>query len=122
MSEFRARIGRIRMKNGGADVRVLNREPINPEGEDWRGKIITNAKTIAEQGTDKAPLVGYLVIGMFEDGTYSTGYRYDWERCPVPRVLIPAWIAEIIRTDMIVEVETHKVFNEMFEWQDGPTG
>jgi hypothetical protein len=35
-SEFGARIGRIRMKNGGADVRVLDRQPINLDGDDWR--------------------------------------------------------------------------------------
>jgi hypothetical protein len=83
-SDFRARIGRIRMKNGGADVRVLNREPINPDGENWRGKIIENAKGVADQATAEAPLVGYLVVGIYSDGCSSIGYRYDPETCPIP--------------------------------------
>jgi hypothetical protein len=112
VSEFRARIGRIRMKNGGADVRVLNREPINPDGEDWRGKIVANARTISEQGS----LAGFVVVGFFEDGTYSIGYRYDPPRCPVPRTLIPAWIEDMLRPDMLMNVEAREVFNEMFEW------
>lgn len=122
MTEFRARIRRVRMKNGGADVRVLNREPINPEGEDWRGKIIANARGVAEQATNDAPLVGYVVVGLYADGAASVGYRYDFDKCPVPRMLIPAWVSEIIRRDMIVAPEARDVFNEMFEWSDGPTG
>lgn len=118
MSEFRARIGRIRMKNGGADVRVLNREPVNPDGEDWRGKIITNARAIAEQASEDAPLVGYVVLGLYADGGSSIGYRYDFERCPVPRMFIPAWVAEIIRRDIIVGPEAKNVFNDMFEWRE----
>jgi hypothetical protein len=107
------------MKSGGADVRVLNREPINPDGEDWRGKIIANARGIAEQASEEAPLVGYLVVGIFEDGCSSIGYRYDPKRCPIPRTLMPAWIAEVIRRDLITEVEAKTLFDDMFEWQDG---
>lgn len=122
MTEFGARIGRIRMKNGGADVRVMNREPINPEGEDWRGKIIANARGVAEQATPEAPLVGYLVVGFYADGCSSIGYRYDPDRMIIPRPLIPSWLAEIVRRDMLVSVEARDTFNEMFEWQEGPTG
>lgn len=48
MSEFRARIGRVRMKNGGADVVVFDRKPVNLDGEDYRGTIVANARRIAE--------------------------------------------------------------------------
>lgn len=119
MTEFRARIGRIRMKNGGADVRVLNREPVNPNGEDWRGKIVANARGVADQATDEAPLVGYLVVGLYADGASSVGFRYDYDRCPVPRMLIPAWVAEILRRDMITAPEAADKFNDMFEWREG---
>lgn len=117
MSEFRAKIGRIRMKNGGADVRVLDRETPNLGEENWRGSIIANARTVAEQATEKAPLVGYVVIGMYGDGCSSVGYRYDPERCPVPRALLPSWLAEIVRRDLLMGVEARDVFDEMFEWQ-----
>lgn len=118
MSEFRARVGRIRMKNGGADIRVLNSEPINPNGEDWRGKIIVDARGVADQATDDAPLVGFIVIGMFSDGCTSVGFRYDKDRCPIPRALLPAWIAEVVRRDIVTAPEAEDTFNEMFEWQD----
>jgi hypothetical protein len=119
VTDFRARIGRVRMKNGGADLRLLSREPIDPDGENWRGKIIENARGIAEQATSGAPLVGYIVLGLYGDGCSSMSYRYDPERCPVPRMMLPEWIAEIIRRDMIVAPEACGVFNEMFEWRDG---
>lgn len=117
--EFRARIGRIRMKSGGADVRVLHRAETNFDGDDWRGRIVAHAKSVAGQATDEAPLVGFLIVGMFQDGGCSTGFRWDNVRCPVPRALVPAWVAEVARRDIITEPEAQNVFNDMFEWQDG---
>lgn len=105
------------MKAGGADVRVLNREAINPNGEDWRGEIVANARGVADQATDAAPLVGFIVVGMFSDGCTSVGFRYDPARTPIPRVLIPSWIAEVLRRDMVTAPEAEHQFNEMFEWR-----
>lgn len=116
MTEFRARIGRVRMKNGGADVHVLDRKPINPEGEDWRGSLVSGARKIAEGSTDDNPLVGYVVLGIRESGNYAVGWRYDWDKARVPRMLFPSWIAEIIRNDLINEHTARDVFDEMFEW------
>jgi len=107
------------MKNG-ADVRVLDNHPA-PDGElSWRGAIVRNAKRIADQASDEDPLAGYLVLGLYENGGASLGYRYNFE-CPnaMPRMLIPNWIAEIIRRDIISEPEAKEVFHEMFKWQDG---
>lgn len=121
MSEFRARIGRVRMKNGGADVRVLDRKDVNPGGEDWRGSVVSSARKIAENATDENPLVGYVIVGIYPNGT-SVGWRYDWDHSmnsQIPRMLLPAWIAEIIRRDMIAEVSARDVFDEMFEWREG---
>lgn len=119
MTEFRARIGRIRMKNGGAVVRVLDRKPINPNGEDWRGRLTLAARKIADQGTEAAPLAGYFVMGVFADGATSTGFRYDPDQLSaIPRTLWPAFAAEIIRRDLIVENEARAVFSDMFEWRE----
>lgn len=115
MSEFRARIGRVRMKNGGADVRVIQRQD---EGEDWRGTVIRNARTVADHATEDAPLVGYLLIGFYGDGCSSVGFRYDPERTPIPRALMPAWVEEVVRRDMLTAVEAKDTFNDMFEWRD----
>lgn len=111
MSVFAARIGRVRMKNGGADVRVLNRVPVNANGEDWRGQIIANARAAAEYATDANPLSGYIVIALFGSGSTSVSYRYDPALCPIPRSLFPAWVAEIIRRDLITEPEACHVVN-----------
>lgn len=119
MTEFRARIGRIRMKNGGADVRVLESKRGPDGGDDWRGAIVRNAKSVAEQDTPDSPLVGYILIGMYGDGATSVGFRYDNDRCLIPRSLMPAWVAEIIRRDMVTAPEASDKFNEMFYWQDG---
>ena len=118
MKEFRARIGRVRMKNGGADVRVLHRSARNGD-EDWRGSVLRNARAVADFATDKSPLVAYVLVGVYGDGQSSVGYRYNPETCPIPRSLFPSWLAEVIRQDLITCKETRDVFNEMFEWQDG---
>lgn len=110
------------MKNGGAVVRILEREAVNLDGDDWRGTILKAAKGVVSHATDEQPLVGYFIMGIFADGTTSTGFRYDPSRCVIPRALMPAWVAEVIRRDMITEPEAADKFNEMFEWQDGPTG
>lgn len=119
MSEFQARIGRIRMKNGGADVRVLDQRRPDPDGEDWRGTIVQNARKVAEQSEPDSPLVGYIIVGFYGDGQTSVGFRYDPDRTPIPRMLLPAWIAEVVRRDMITAREAESTFNDMFEWQDG---
>lgn len=119
MEEFRARIGRVRMKDGGAVVRVLDRKLDSPNGENWRGKIMENARAVASFDQEGSELVGYLLLGIYSDGQSSFGFRYDAERCPIPRSLIPSWIAEIVRRDMITVPEAADKFNEMFEWQDG---
>lgn len=115
MNEFRARIGRIRMKNGGADVHVIDRNPVNPEAEEWRGKIVSHARMIAEMASEDDPMTGYFILGMFAKGGTSTAFRYDPERSPIPRALIPAWIEEVARRDILMAGEAEGVFNQMFE-------
>lgn len=118
MSDFAARIGRVRMKSGGADVRVL-RTPVQPyeEEETYRGAMMRNARAVIE--TDKV-LAGYLVLGIFDDSSVSLGWRYNYEsERAIPRMLLPSWLAEVLRRDLISNDEARDVFNEMFEWQEG---
>lgn len=119
MSEFRARIGRIRMKNGGADVRVLDRKELNPDGENWRGKVIENARAVASFDQQGSDFVGYILIGFYSDGSSSVGFRYDANRCPIPRSLMPSYIAELVRRDMVTAPECREIFDQKFEWRDG---
>jgi hypothetical protein len=117
MADFAARIGRVRMKNGGADVRVLESKPGLDGAEDWRGAIVRNARAIAEMATDDAPLSGYVVVGLYGDGCTSVAFRYDLESGGIiPRALLPAYVAEVIRRDLISAEESRDVFNDMFQW------
>lgn len=115
MSEFAARIRRVRVKNG-ADVHVLhNPMPDELDGtpENWRGKLIEHAKAVASQGSDDAPLDGYIVIGLFADGMSSVAFRVPQR---IPSCLVPAYVAELMRRDAITENEAERVFDQRFEW------
>jgi hypothetical protein len=104
------------MKGGGADVRVLNREPVNLDGEDWRGDIVRCARVAAGYATDDRPLAGFVVLALFSDGATSVGWRYDPDTAKIPRALLPHWVSEVIRRDLIVSAEAQDTFNNMFEW------
>jgi hypothetical protein len=107
------------MKNGGAELRVIERGDFpNPGDEDWRGTVLRNARKVADLATDDAPLAGYVLIGLYADGGASVGFRYDKDRTPIPRALFPAWVAEVLRRDMITAHEAEITFDNMFEWRD----
>ena len=110
MTEFRARISAVRPKNGGEIV--LLPTPVNRDGENLRGKMIQHAKIIADNDGE---IDGFLVIGLWADGRRSLGYRMPYR---IPRELLPAYIAEIIRTDCITENEAERTFDRRFEWQE----
>jgi hypothetical protein len=115
VTEFRARIGRVRMKNGGADVRVLCRVDDTP---DRRGEIVKHARKVASYAEPNNPLVGHVVIGFFKDGTASIGCYYHDDNCPVPRSLLPVWTEELVRRDLVTDPECHKIFDAKFEWRE----
>lgn len=104
-----ARIGRIRLKSGGAEVRVLHTSTPNLGEENWRGALIKNAKAVAGYDEANSQLVGYLLVGFFSDGAASVGYRWDKDRTPIPRALMPEYVAEIVRRDMITSVEAEDI-------------
>lgn len=104
-----ARIGKIRMKAGGAEVRILHTPTPNIDDTNWRGDLIRNAKAVASYDEPGSTLVGYLLVGFFSDGSVSTGYRWDKDSTPIPRALMPAYVEEIVRRDMITSVEAEDV-------------
>lgn len=115
-----ARIGKIRMKSGGAEVRVLHRADPNPRGANWRGEIIDHARRIGALGEPGSELVGFVVIGLFEDGKSSLGWRYDPDSTAIPRLLLPTYIAELIRRDIITAPEAEQMAVDVFN--QGPIG
>lgn len=116
-----ARIGRVRMKDGGADLHIL-RNPEPNDGENWRGKVVAHARKVAEYDEPGSELVGFCVIGLFSDGAASVGVRWDNKRSPIPRALMPAYVAEVIRRDLITSPEAEEqarlVVNRSNGWED----
>lgn len=92
-----ARIGKVRLKASGTEVRVLHQVLPN-DGENWQGKLIEHARLIAGSGQD---LNGFVVIGFFGDGSYNFGYRMDQDHVIGP-TLLPAYVAEIIRREALL--------------------
>lgn len=118
MTDFAARISRVRMKEG-ADIHVLHtpREHLNENGEaeNLRGKIIEHAKQVAAYDEPTSTLDGFLVIGLYHDGSASVGFRLP---ARIPSALAPAYIAEMLRRDAVTSRESQNTFNRMFYWQD----
>ena len=95
-----ARIGKIKLKTGGAEVRVLDRQLRN-DGENWRGLTIRHARMIAEHQPDEE-MVGFVVVAMFSDGGYSSSSRMDAD-ATIGRTLLPSYVAEVVRRDVLME-------------------
>ncbi|HKY20018.1 MAG TPA: hypothetical protein VJM31_02265 [Vicinamibacterales bacterium] len=100
-----ARIRSVRYKDGRAPLRVLHSERLNPgihgSPENWNGKIVENARAIAEDD----PIVGYVIVAVFENGAYNSASRIDPKRCPVPTTLWPAYVEEVVRRITVVRAE-----------------
>lgn len=101
---FRARIRNVRLKDGGTYLYELPREDI-----DMKERLQYAVDHVKNQ--PGWTLDGYFLIGFYGDQT-----RICWYRMPkrIPRELIPAYVAEIARTDAVTETE----FHHLFEWQD----
>lgn len=93
-----ARIGKIRLKSGGAEVRVLGRD-CRPDGESYKGLIVQHARAIADTTDD---MVGFVVVGIFADGTHNCGFRLDKD-CVVGRTMLPSYVADVVRRYALIE-------------------
>lgn len=71
--------------------------------EGWAGTIIKHARMIASQEQEGSDLVGFLIVGVYSDGRHSAGFRWDPERSPIPRRLMPAWMEEVVREEMVTD-------------------
>ena len=106
------RIGKVRMKDTGFEFRVLP-GPADPEN-DMGASMMRHARAISQW----PDMVGEIVIGVFKDGSASVAFRWDDQHSPVPRALVPSWIAEIVRREMVTDIAAEGVFHENFEWID----
>jgi hypothetical protein len=50
------------------------------------------------------------MLGLFSDGKTSCGFRYDPEQpALIPRALLPSYVAEVIRRDILTAAEAEDV-------------
>lgn len=110
------RLRRIRFKDGRAPIEVLHTPQdfvFGDKPESLRGSLIGSAKAIVGYENPGAALDGFIVLGFFEDGRRSLGFRMPKR---IPRELLPAYVQEILRTDVITEKEAADVFDQRFVW------
>ena len=104
------KIGKVRMKATGFEFRVIHGPP-EPQ-DDMGATLMRQARMIA----DTDDVAGVLVIGLTKDGGYQAGFRWDDTASPIPRTLMPSYVAEIVRREMITDVEAERVFHDNFQW------
>jgi hypothetical protein len=109
MARNAGRIGKVRMKATGFEFRVIE-GPAEPEN-DMGATMMRHAREIGQW----PGMTGSIVIGVFSDGTASVGIRWD-DDCAVPKALVPSWIAEIVRRDLVTAAEAEGVFHQNFQW------
>ncbi|KQN09831.1 hypothetical protein ASE85_02535 [Sphingobium sp. Leaf26] len=110
------RLRRIRFKDGRAPIEVLHTPQdfdFGDKAESLRGALMGCAKAVVGFDRSDAALDGFIVLGFFDNGTRSLGFRMP---ARIPRELLPAYVAEILRTDVITEKEATTVFDQRFEW------
>ena len=112
MSEFHARISRVRMKSGGADIRIIEGTPYRDDMMDIRGDIAQAAREIAETVSD---LQGFVIIAIDGNGDDYTATRVLSD-CPIPIPLMPAYVAELVRQSMLTKPSARNLFDDMFQW------
>lgn len=102
------RIGKIKLKAGGAEVRILER-PLQHAPDSCAGTMLRHARALAEED-EGGEMVAMMVVAIWRHGGHSFGYRYD-EDCPVSRKLLPSYVAEMVRADLVTDAIAVNVFN-----------
>lgn len=88
-----ARIGRIRLKSGGAEIRLFDRPDLG-----LGRRLVAGAQFISD--SYGAELSGYLVIGWGPDGQYRLGWSLD-KRSWVGPSAFPSYVGDIVRREVI---------------------
>ncbi len=102
------RIGRVRMKSGGAEVRVIDATPPRTK---FGAALMMNARTVA---TNWHHLAGYVMVGWDRAGGYTMGWRYDPKDGGVPPALLPSWMAEVVRREIVTSQAVRDVIDSEY--------
>lgn len=106
---FAARIGRVRMKAGGADVHIIDGWS-SPDEETVGATLVRSARDYADVGVHS-----FMLIGFDNSGDVLFQHRTDG-KLPLPRTLLPAYVAEMIRRYVLTDTQARIVFDDMFQW------
>lgn len=112
MSEFAARIARVRMKKGGADLHIIEGWQ-EPEEESSAATLVRSAREYADVG-----VAGFILLGFDNEGQVLFQHRTDGD-LPIPRTLLPTYVAELVRRYVLTDTQARVVFDDMFKWVEG---
>lgn len=65
-------------------------------------------------------MVGFVMLSWGRDGSTSLSADAGAQESPIPRALLPAWVAEVIRRDLVTEDEVRGVLRELGLLAPGP--
>lgn len=99
------RIGRVKMKNGGADVHIF---PCQKRSE-VADSLVRNAREMSEDDQ----IEGYFVITLLEHGQYNLAFRLSRDGYLTP-TMAPAYIAEVVRRATATRQEIQDIIDELF--------
>ena len=106
MTDTHCRIRRVRMKSG-ADITVLRFQ----KPSDRAAVMLRQARQIvASRGED---LEGFILLAWGKQGGTTIGSDIS-DHQPIPRALLPSWVTEVIRRDLVTEYEARRVFDEAY--------
>ena len=105
------RIGRVTMKAGGAEVRVLRRPVLAENG----AELIEHARILA--GGDRP--INFVALSWTDDGAYSMGARLRNESA-IPLTLLPAWVAEAVRRELVTSRQVRQIVDAEYVTPQGP--
>lgn len=108
-SEAHCRVARVRMKGGGADLTVIRRGDVS----DLAQKLMRHAR---QMGRETSPLSGFLLLTWDHEGAYqlsADGHAADDN--PIPLSLLPGWVAEIIRRELVTERQIQIVLERDYD-------
>lgn len=113
MTDFTARVRRVRMKAGGADVRVF---PSPASVNDISDALLKSARHIVSEQDETSTLEGYAVIALYADGQKNICYDLSGDH-GVPLELLPAYMSELMRRVTVARTAAD-TFSDMFEWPE----
>ena len=65
-----------------------------------RGKLSRSARMLIENETEEAPLIGYVNVAVYSDGTYSLGFQCPEDHPFLGPTLFTAYVKEVIEREM----------------------